>query len=218
MKKNKNAPVNPWPIPLDGWPRKSRYEFFMENFLFPHTSATSQVDVSNLLRFCKEEKLSVFHVTVHLLCSVFNEIGQFKQRIRSEGPVQWETLHPSYTVLTEDKQFLFCDVGHCPDLKVFHARSVDAAQQVKERGFSSDAGKADNRLFMSCLPWFSFTHLQHPIQSDKTDATPRIAWGKIQAAGQKQVMPLNIQAHHAFVDGLHLGLAFQQVQDKIESL
>ncbi|TFG78810.1 MAG: chloramphenicol acetyltransferase, partial [Flavobacteriales bacterium] len=40
------------------------------------------------------------------------------------------------------------------------------------------------------------------------DSVPRITYGKFFEQDWKLMMPLNIQAHHALVDGHHLGAFF----------
>lgn len=79
------------------------------------------------------------------------------------------------------------------------------------------AATADNHYFMSCLPWIRFTSLSHAMNIDKTDAVPRISWGKYQSQDLATLMPVQIQVHHALVDGEHLGLFYQQLQHLLDS-
>ena len=36
------------------------------------------------------------------------------------------------------------------------------------------------------------------------DSVPRLAWGCFEERGKRLVMPLNVQAHHALIDGIHI--------------
>jgi chloramphenicol O-acetyltransferase type A len=47
---------------------------------------------------------------------------------------------------------------------------------------------------------------------------PRIAWGRFEEREGKLVMPLNVQAHHALIDGVHLAKFFRKVEDLILSV
>ncbi|HAZ12196.1 MAG: hypothetical protein A2X86_03075 [Bdellovibrionales bacterium GWA2_49_15] len=205
-------------ISLGSWGRRAHYEFFMENFQFPHTTITAPMDVTNLVGFCKEKKLTLFNTTVFIISKCVNEIPEFRQRLRPETVLEWEKVHPSYTIMGNDHRFLFCDVEFSDDLHTFHERSVETARKLKEGSFQDDFNKDDNRIFLSCLPWISFTQMSHPIHSARLDATPRISWGKVTQQGERYSMPLNMQAHHALVDGYHLGLAFEGFQKNIEAL
>lgn len=205
-------------IKIENWSRKNHYQFFQDNFLFPHTSITAQVNVTKLVSFCRNNNLSLFHATVFFVSKTLNSIQEFRQRIRLDMAIEWEVAHPSYTVMGEGNQFLFCDVEYDNDLFTFHRRSLEVSRQVKAGQFAGDLNHLDNRFFMSCLPWVHFTHMGHPIHSAKEDAVPRIAWGKITSNTGGDIMPLNIQGHHSFVDGHHFGLAFETFQNLIDSL
>lgn len=211
MKKNSE-------ISFDNWSRRELHEFFLNNFQFPHTTLTAQVNVEKLVRFCKEREFSLFHGTLFFVLQSLNEIEEFRQRIRPDKIVQWEKLNPSYTILGEDKRFLFCDVEFTEDLATFHKRSVEAARKAKEEAFEDDRHKEDDRVFISCIPWVNFTQISHPVHSAKFDSTPRVAWGKIEQTSEGATMPLNIQAHHSLVDGYHFGLFFKNLQDRLDAL
>jgi chloramphenicol O-acetyltransferase type A len=45
------------------------------------------------------------------------------------------------------------------------------------------------------------------------DSIPRFAWGKFFPENQRLLMPLSVQAHHALVDGVHMGFYFEFMQD-----
>lgn len=46
-----------------------------------------------------------------------------------------------------------------------------------------------------------------------TDSMPRFAWGKFFNAGDRLLMPLDVQAHHALMDGFHIGKFFETIQE-----
>jgi len=68
-------------------------------------------------------------------------------------------------------------------------------------------------LFITGIPWISFTGLLHPIKLEPTDSVPRIAYGKFFQEGDLLKMPLGVQAHHALIDGIHVGRFYEFVQD-----
>jgi chloramphenicol O-acetyltransferase type A len=45
------------------------------------------------------------------------------------------------------------------------------------------------------------------------DTVPRFAWGKFFKEGENLKMPLSVQAHHALMDGIHMGKYYKKVQD-----
>jgi chloramphenicol O-acetyltransferase type A len=70
---------------------------------------------------------------------------------------------------------------------------------------------------MTGIPWVSFTSFTHPINLDPVDSVPRFAWGKFFPKGDSLKMPLAVQAHHALIDGIHLGRFYETVQDYLNN-
>jgi len=80
----------------------------------------------------------------------------------------------------------------------------------------ADEPGQDDLLFMTSLPWVSFTSMQHPIHMHPVDSVPRIAWGKFLQREGRTCMPVAVQVHHALMDGLHVGRYYQRVQELLE--
>ena len=55
------------------------------------------------------------------------------------------------------------------------------------------------------MPWLTYTHISHTNSGKKDNATPLFDWGKYYEKDGKIVMPVSVQAHHSFVDGIHIG-------------
>jgi len=75
-----------------------------------------------------------------------------------------------------------------------------------------DEEHRDDYLFLSAIPWVSFTSFSHAMHYTPADSVPRITWGKYFEEGEKILMPLSVQAHHAVVDGRHTGKYFELFQ------
>ncbi|MBR3050574.1 MAG: chloramphenicol acetyltransferase, partial [Selenomonadaceae bacterium] len=43
-------------------------------------------------------------------------------------------------------------------------------------------------------------------------------WGKFRAVNGKLLMPLSVQVHHSFVDGLHVGKFADRLQSYLDGL
>ena len=50
------------------------------------------------------------------------------------------------------------------------------------------------------------------------DAAPVVTWGRMEAEGEKRMMPLTMNIHHAVADGFHLSRFFTEVQEQIDAL
>ena len=65
----------------------------------------------------------------------------------------------------------------------------------------------------SPMPWVSYLHISHTISGKKDAATPLFDWGKFYEKDGRKYMPLSIQGHHSFVDGLHVGRLAEKIQN-----
>jgi chloramphenicol O-acetyltransferase type A len=98
------------------------------------------------------------------------------------------------------------------DFSVFTTRATEQIEYVLRHPHIKDEPGEDNLLYMTAIPWVSFTGFMHPIDFP-VDSIPRFAWGKFFQDGQNLKMPLSVQGHHALMDGLHMGRYYEKVQD-----
>ena len=50
------------------------------------------------------------------------------------------------------------------------------------------------------------------------DVTPLFDWGKWEIREGKRLLPFSIQAHHSFVDGLHVARLVEKIQNSLDNL
>jgi chloramphenicol O-acetyltransferase type A len=84
---------------------------------------------------------------------------------------------------------------------------------AKERPTLQDPPGRDDLLFMTAIPWVSFTSFAHPMKLHPADSVPRFAWGKYFKEGGLVKMPLSVQGHHALMDGIHMARFYTEIQD-----
>ncbi len=197
--------------------RRRHFEFFsaMTN---PHFNICAAVDISRLLPLLKAKKRAFTPSIVYLISRVTNEIPEFRWRIRDGEVVEHDEIHPSFTVFTEVADvFSFCTVKYENDFTAFHERALARIAEMEQNpSFEDEAGR-DDFLFLSAIPWISFTSFQHAMQLDPADSVPRIVWGKYFEENGQVKMPLSVQVHHAVVDGRHVGAFFQKMEAYLQA-
>ena len=198
-------------IDMHSWPRRQHYEIF-RGFNHPHFGMCANVDLTPLYRLVKRGGHSITVAIMYVISRAANGIPEFRYRIRPEGVVEHEVVHPSGTILVDDDLFSFCTIEYAEDFPTFAARAAETIARVKEEPTLSDEAGQDNLLFMSAIPWVSFTSFTHPMQLHPADSVPRFAWGRFFEDGDLLKMPLQVQGHHALMDGIHLGKFYAQVQ------
>lgn len=198
-------------IPLEGWARKEHYQFFRD-FDYPYFSLCADMDISVFLPLIKEENISFTASMMYLIARVANGIPEFRQRVREGGPIEYPVVHPSATILSKNDLFTFCTVRYAPDFRKFVRQTEEEIALVKDQPGLEEKIQDDSMLFMTSIPWISFTCFQHPLKLNPADSVPRFAWGKYRQEGDAVLMPLAVQGHHALMDGLHAGMFYQEFQ------
>jgi chloramphenicol O-acetyltransferase type A len=109
--------------------------------------------------------------------------------------------------------FGFCDVPFVAEFPEFAERAAQAIAELRVRSDVLRDMDRDDVLYMSPIPWVSFTAFNHPMRLHPSDSVPRFAWGKLFRDGDTLKMPLNVQGHHAIMDGLHMGRFYAKVEE-----
>jgi len=202
-------------IDMETWPRRGHFEFF-STFDHPHLGLCANVDLTAFRPLVKQQDRSINVAIVYLLSRAANSIPEFRFRIRGEDVVEHETVHPSTTIPTGEDLFSFCTFEYMEDFDTFAAKAAETIAAVQADPTLEDEPGRDDYLFMTTIPWVSFTNILHPLHLQPADSVPRIAWGKFFQEGERIKMPLDVQAHHALVDGVHLGRFYERVQEYLD--
>ena len=199
-------------INLETWPRREHFKVF-SGLDYPYFSLCANVDITKFRPFLKQRDISFTIAVVYLITRTANEIPEFRYRIRDGNVVEHDVCHPSTTILTGNELFSFCAFRYTKDFPSFAADAAKRIAHVKEHLNMYDDTALDEFLFMTGIPWISFTGFTHPINLNPADSIPRFAWGRFFEEGNSLKMPMNVQAHHALIDGIHVGRFFQTVQE-----
>jgi len=203
-------------INLETWPRRTHFEVF-QNMDYPYFNLTANVDITAFRPAIKQQGASFSIGVMYLISRVANGIPEFRTRIRGKKVVEHEIVHPSTTILTENDLFTYCSVHYFHKFTVFRAEAEMRFAEVRENPELHDDDWADTLLYMTSLPWVSFTAMMHPINLSPTDSVPRFAWGKFFQEGDQIKMPLSIHGHHSLMDGVHAGRFFEQIQHLLDA-
>lgn len=193
------------------WPRREHFAKF-GGFQDPRFDIVAPVDVTRLRGALESRRERFSAAIVYLLMRAANELSEFRTRIRGDLIVEHDVVHPSFTVLAEGDRLGFCLVEYRPDFGAFavdFAARVDAA---KDAPTMSDPPGRDDLIFMTAIPWVSFTSFTHPMPTVPGDSFPRMAWGRVTRQGDRLVMPLEVQGHHGLMDGIHIARLYAGVQ------
>jgi chloramphenicol O-acetyltransferase type A len=202
-------------LDIENWERKSHYNYF-KSLDYPHFSICANVDITNFMKFIKNKGYLFFTTFLYVSTKAANDIKEFRYRIREDQVVEHEVVSPSFTVMTSKDVFSFCAVRFTNDFYEFINNTAAQIEKVKNLVNIEDEPGKDDLLYVTSIPWVSFTNITHPIHMNPVDSIPRISWGKYFEENGRIKLPLSIQVHHALVDGVHVGEYYKLVQEMLD--
>jgi len=209
------------------WPRYRHFQLFQHQ-AFPYLGVTVEVSVGPALAFCRENKLAFFDAIQFCVLHAANDVEEFRHRIvrdvsKDEGNSDsdvirlYERVDVSCTLLGHEELFRFAECPRNDNFTDFARESRRCIARAKATEELSAAPRLD-LIYTTCLPWFRFSQMLHPVDAPSGDSIPRIAWGKYEEIGGQVLMPLNVQVHHGLVDGLHLGRFYECFGARLKQL
>ncbi len=199
-------------IDITTWKRAQHYNFF-HKMDHPQYNICMNVDITHFLNKVKEHKLPFYYAMTYAAMAAANEIEEFKYRIRGEQVILHEQIHPSFTEITPGTElFKIVTVDLERTMEEFITSAKNQSENQTEY-FPFHLMNRDDLVYITCIPWISFTHLSHTINLNRDDSVPRLSWGKYFTVGDKVLLPYSVQVNHALCDGLHVGKYMERLQD-----
>jgi chloramphenicol O-acetyltransferase type A len=199
-------------IDVQTWARREHFEFF-NTFNHPHFNMCANVDLTKFQAYVKGHGISFSSAIIYLISRAANAIPEFRQRVQDGEVVEHKTVSPSVTILVENDLFSFCTIDYCPNFNEFAGRAARMISKVKNDPTLKDPPGREDLLYMTAIPWVSFTSFIHPMRLHPADYVPRFAWGKYFKEGKRLKMPLSVQGHHALMDGIHMGRFYRYIEE-----
>lgn len=204
-------------IDLQNYPRRQHFLYF-SSLQYPYVGVTNNVDVTQLVRFCKERKCSFYLLFLHAAALAADSIPELRQRIRNGGIVEYSRCPTSHIELLENGTYCYCTLRHHMELDEYLPYAQEARKQCRARGSIAEEADSESMYFISTLPWLHYTALIQPVAGGE-ESNPRITWGKFEkdAEGREQ-LPVTLLAHHALVDGIHIARFYEELEKQLQML
>lgn len=196
-------------IDISSWKRKMHYQIF-KSYEQPRYDISFELDITNFYKKIKAKNWSFTMAFIYAVSIVANEIEEFRCRFEDGKPVIYSKIKLSFTYLNQETELLKNVVVETKDsMEEF----VPYAKQVAQNQKEYFEGPMGNDIYQfSSIPWIRFTHISHTNSGKKDNATPMFDWGKYYKKDEKLMLPFSIEAHHAFVDGIHMGKLAEKLQ------
>jgi chloramphenicol O-acetyltransferase type A len=208
-------------IDKENWDRQHYFEHFLR--LGCTFSITNNLNITALLKRVKQKKIKLYPVLIYMISSVINANKEFRTCLNDDGFLgYWEQMIPSYTIFhNETKLFSSIWTEFSDEFGVFYNNYLDDLKQYgdKKNDFLAKENEPPNTFPVSCVPWISFTGFNLNIKNNDHFLFPIVTVGKFFHEGNKTLLPISLQVHHAVCDGYHASkflLEVQQLADQCQ--
>ncbi|MDX1740791.1 MAG: CatA-like O-acetyltransferase, partial [Rhodothermales bacterium] len=154
-----------------------------------------------------------FLASLYLSLLVANELESFRLRVRGERVLVHDKVHAGSTILMNDETFGFVYLNLIEDFRAFQEQARNEIEAC--RGSDNALNPRDDRddlIHYSVVPWISFSSFSHARRWNREDSTPKIVFGKFKPEGDRLLMPVSVEVHHALMDGIHVGEFFARFE------
>ncbi len=201
-------------LDMAGDPRQAQFDYF-RTMTSPYVSVTVPCDITPLHTAVKTRGLPFFLTLLHTAIGAANDVPELRRRIKGERVAEYDRCLSSHTVALENGAYCYCTLDCAKPLDEFLPYARERVAQAVEAPEMDDGEDPDELFFVSSLPCLSFTSLTLPIPNP-ADSNVRITFGKFYEQEGKIFLPLNLTAHHALADGLHLARFYEAFTRRTE--
>lgn len=196
------------------WKRAMHCQVF-RNSVEPAFCITLELDITGFLQYVKAHGYSFSLAMIYIVSKCANEIEEFRYRFVDGKVVLFERIDTAFTWLQKETElFKVVNVEMRDSLEEYVVAAKEAAEEQEEY-FTGPLG---NDVFQfSPLPWVSYTHISHTNSGRRDNATPLFDWGKYTVKDGRTMLPFSVQAHHSFVDGIHVGKLVDSLQKALDA-
>ncbi|WP_200552805.1 type A chloramphenicol O-acetyltransferase [Kosakonia sp. LAM2021] len=206
-------------VDLSRWARKEHFEAF-QTFAQCTFSQTVQLDITALLKHLKAVGWKIYPTLIFLIAKIVNKHTEFRMAIKDNELVIWNDIHPCYTIFHDETE-TFSSLWSHYDGNIHHFLDIyseDVARYGNNLSYLPKEESRENVFFVSANPWVSFTGFNINIANMQNFFAPMFTIGKYYQQGEKVLLPLAVQVHHAVCDGFHVSRLINELQAMCDDL
>ena len=198
------------PMNMTRWKRREYYQHYIDEVVCSY-SLCVDLDITGL----RGQRL--YPAMLWLLADTVNAREEFRTDLTPQGVGVYDIMHPSYTIFhKEQESFSVIWTAFQKEYAAFlRAYERDVAQYASSSCFCPQPDRPGNTFDVSMLPWTKFTSFHLHVAGEGKHLLPIFTMGKRFIEGDKTLLPLAVQVHHAVCDGYHVGWFLERLQDKI---
>lgn len=206
--------MNPIPIDLETWPRREHFEHYLRRVPCDY-SITTEIDVTATIAALRRTYRKTYPAQIWAMAAVVNRHEEFRMSLDPDDrPVVWPRVDPAFTVFNPESETFACvTTPFDEDFGRFHDAVVELLDTHRDSTAMFPQGELPPHCFdVSGVPWTSFTGFTLQIRGDGDHLLPIFTMGRRVPRGDRIVLPLAIQVHHAAADGFHTGRLINEIK------
>ena len=177
----------------------------------PFIYLTTKVNITKIYNNCKYYYPSI----AYFITKAVNQVENFRYRYEEGKIYLYDEIKPNFTHMLNDNNigFFTCELKN--NYKDFLKEYKNKKEQLLTTN-KSILGKDQGEIWFSYVPWYHITGLITPYSKDIT--IPQFTWDKFSIENNECFINLTIMVHHGFVDGYHIGLFLQKLEEMIKNI
>ena len=208
-------------IDLETWKRRDIFNLYYQ-YDIPQISLCTPLEVSKVYEFAKSKNLSFYFCMCHIFYTALLKFEEFMIRSIKGKIVIEDCEFANICVKKQDEEiFKIINSRYYSDIEKFcnETKKKLQTQTTFTEPLPSNARKSQVIAYISCTPWFEFTHITHPQDVQRNSFVPHISFDKmkINEKGERWIN-VSIQVNHAAIDGYLIAKLLDEVKSIINNL
>lgn len=208
-------------INMDTWERKGHFEYYSK-ISTPHYCVAFNVDITNLLQFTREHRISFYYSLIFLCTQSLNQIDEFLLEIRDNRVFGIERRVPCFTDLKKGAACFHMVCLPCEGDIIEFAKKARGESINNPLPIDALDGPGEPQIIYSCIPWADITMCSNERDYNdpmlKDDTAPILVWGKYTEHDGRYKINMTLDVNHRLIDGYSVGLFVQNLEAMIAAL
>lgn len=206
------------PIDMAEWLRTEWFEHYRRRRP-TYCAMTVDVDVTDLQAASRAAERKSYPAQIWAVATVVNRHPEFRMALDEHGdPAVWDVVDPSFTVFNPERE-TFCNAwtDYVDDFATFHDRVAEllAEHRSATTPFPQGFPPPSNLFDISSIPWTPFSGFALHMETGWDHFAPAFTIGGFRTDGDRILMPLSLQIHHAVADGFHMARLVRELRDLV---
>ena len=202
-------------IDFKSWKRKDVFNLYYQ-FDIPQISLCTPLEVSKVYEFAKSKNLSFYFCLCHIFYTALLKFEEFMIRSINGKIVIEDGEFVNICAYKKGEEIFKIITGrYYSDIEKFcnETKKELQTQTTFTKPLPPDARRSQVIAYISCTPWFEFTHITHPQDIQRNSFVPHISFDKMKTneKGERWIN-VSLQVNHAAIDGMLIAKLLDEVK------